>query len=1120
MSGSTIAGPVTVGVTLTSAALNPVTITSAGTITVASIAASAIYGAYGIPGTVVNAGTLNASAGYGVRLLSGGAVTNGSAASSSALITGGLIGVKFGARGSGTISNLGTIASTATTGGMGVFALGTGTVSNGSTLNTTALISGYSSGVRITGPGAYISNLATIAATGQLGGAVYLRAGGSIVNGTAADTTAVLTGAGLGVNIQHASGSVTNFGIISGTGKQGGGIVLQAGGSVINGSNNDTVASIFASSRSAIYIGGATGGNVANYGTITSVGPASVASNGISIRPGGTVTNGSAADTTATIIATRDAVYLQGLLPSAVTNFGTIRSTAGTGLNLYLGASVTNGTTADTRALIAGMVGIYEGGVCGIVNMGTISGASRAIWLDEGGAIVNGTTSVATATITGGTGITVDSGTTSVTNFGTIAGTSGSAIVLTGGGQVTNGSAQNQTATLNASNIGVWAGQASLTVANYGSITAGFIGVNLTGGGSVTNGSAADVQALIRGGNTGISSTVGQSSVANYGTISGLSGSGIFLTAGAPVINGTTSDTTALISGTLYGLRESVKGNGLVTNFGTILATSKTTGTGVALFGVGTVVNGATNTPMACIGGYYEGVMIRGANASVSNFGKITATSTLGVAVYLAAGGSVTNGGVLNTNAAITSGNTGVEISHIPGTVVNYGVIKGAGPFAHGVVLKAGGIVINGSTSDTAAYIGSNNHTAVYTGEAGPSYVTNYGTIKGTGPTGISSGVAVRGGGSVTNGAMNSTRATISGGRHGVYIQGVGPASVLNFGTIASAAMSSVCLYLGGSVTNGGSLDTAAVIAGPIGVYIGGAGAVTNFGTITGSANTAVMLRNGGTITNGSAAATNAVIAATSYTGTSAAINDTTGLTTVMNYGIISSVMGAGIQLLTGGTITNGTTLDKTATIGGGANTGIDMTLGQAVITNYGTIKGGVSGIAFTGNGLSATATVYNAGTISSSLGTAGVAIAFASGINRLIAAPGGVFVGTVVGAGITSLELATGGNGIGSIAGFGSSFTNIGTVVVDSAASWTFGKTNTIIALANNGTINIAPKGTLAIQTVDPTSTGILSAQRRLGPPGRCQQRRNGPDQFPRHWRGDHRSGGGVRHDRRQRAQ
>ena len=178
MAGTTITGSVTAGVTVTAVVQNAVTVASAGAIKVLGLNASAIYAGYATPGTIVNLGTLSSAAGYGVKLLSGGSVTNGSASTLTSLISGALYGIKIGARGPAAISNFGTITATRTTTGMGVLALGTATVVNGSNADTGAVITGYSSGVRIAGAGGSVSNFGTMSATGLFGSAAYLRAGG------------------------------------------------------------------------------------------------------------------------------------------------------------------------------------------------------------------------------------------------------------------------------------------------------------------------------------------------------------------------------------------------------------------------------------------------------------------------------------------------------------------------------------------------------------------------------------------------------------------------------------------------------------------------------------------------------------------------------------------------------------------------------------------------------------------------------------------------------------------------------------------------------------------------------------------------------------------------------
>jgi hypothetical protein len=78
MAGTTISSSITTGVSLTSTSQNPVSITTSGTINAAGTGsgADAIYAAFGTPGTIINAGLLEAPNGYGIFLKSAGRITN------------------------------------------------------------------------------------------------------------------------------------------------------------------------------------------------------------------------------------------------------------------------------------------------------------------------------------------------------------------------------------------------------------------------------------------------------------------------------------------------------------------------------------------------------------------------------------------------------------------------------------------------------------------------------------------------------------------------------------------------------------------------------------------------------------------------------------------------------------------------------------------------------------------------------------------------------------------------------------------------------------------------------------------------------------------------------------
>ncbi len=489
---TTISSSGMVGVTLTTASQNPVLITGTGTIDVPGAFGSAIYVDFGIAGSITNDGLLEAPNGYGIVLRSGGSITNGSTLAKSAKITGGVIAVKI--RIHGTVDNFGTIASTGTTQGIGVQALANASVINGSTADTSALISGYFDGVQILGSAATVSNFGTITATGTstvVGSSsfgVYLTNGGSVTNGSAADTSARITGSLYPLEIKHGPGKVVNFGIIKSTGPLGRGVVLDDGGSVIN----NVAGYIGASNQNGVYIAGPSGGSVTNLGTIKA------SRYGVALQTGGTVTNGSNADKTADIIGARNGIYIAGLLPAAVYNFGTIMGTGPhNGVDLYLGGKVTNGSTLDTTALITGGYrGVYVDGPSTIDNFATItSGMKVAVHLLDGGTVVNGSTSDTVARIavvaTSGSHSAIydEDGLTTIINFGTITSPTGSAVYLNlGDSVITNGSPVDKSALIQGAtgSSAIFIGSSPAAVTNFGTVT-GATGIDANGLTTISN---------------------------------------------------------------------------------------------------------------------------------------------------------------------------------------------------------------------------------------------------------------------------------------------------------------------------------------------------------------------------------------------------------------------------------------------------------------------------------------------------------------------------------------------------------------------------------------------------------------------------------------------------------
>lgn len=263
--------------------------------------------------------------------------------------------------------------------------------------------------------------------------------------------------------------------------------------------------------------------------------------------------------------------------------------------------------------------------------------------------------------------------------------------------------------------------------------------------------------------------------IQNDGTVFGstLFDNGVYLAAGGFVTNAA----SALIEG--YNSGVEISGSaGAVVNYGRIL------GLGIEFGGVDLTAGGSvTNAASASIIG--DDVAITGGIGTIVNDGTIRAQ------VLLASGGSVTNA----ASATITTGYRSVEFTH-GGTLINSGSIGGmfqVGSSVYeigiGVYFDAGGSVTNAaSASITASFKG------VFI-EDGAGTVVNYGSIAGTGsdPDGVSDGVQLFSGGSVTN----ATSASIVGNTFGVHLSAGGTLS--NAGTIIGSGGTAVAFGGAGS---------------------------------------------------------------------------------------------------------------------------------------------------------------------------------------------------------------------------------------------------------------------------------------------------------------------------------
>jgi hypothetical protein len=350
--------------------------------------------------------------------------------------------------------------------------------------------------------------------------------------------------------------------------------------------------------------------------------------------------------------------------------------------------------------------------------------------------------------------------------------------------------------------------------------------------------------------------------VVNQGriTAAGTTGDGVELIAGGFVSN------SGLIEGGGFGV--SVGGGvGTVSNFGTVEGTG-TAAVGVFLEACGSVTNGSSGATAALIEGGESGVWILAGAGTVANFGTIEGSGTaLGDYGVLVGSGGVTNGSAGST-AALIEGATGIILG-AAGTVTNYGTVEGTSTIGWGVVLHNGGSVTNLGTIEGTGIAGFTGILLVAAGN-----VTNLGTIEG-GVKFFDGGASLGGTYSVTNGASNSTAALIDGGDGGIRFANVA-GTVTNFGTVVSTGVSADAIYFG---------------------YAGGS--VTNLGTVesTGAASNGVHLTAGGTVTNGSSGSTAALISGGNYGIALGGIGATGSAGLVTNFGTVSGSVGVSVAI-------------------------------------------------------------------------------------------------------------------------------------------------------------------------------------------------------------------------------
>jgi hypothetical protein len=1079
----TITTTYTSGVTFTSVSYDPTTITSTG------LLQQGLQVLYDGAWQVLNQGTIQGAATYGIYLFASGTVTNQG---------GGYIGGDKGgiaARNAAlTVVNYG-----------GIYASNSDAIllfEGGSVTNQTGgTIAGYPA---IYGSGAAVTvvNAGAITGTGAGATGVELKAGGTIGNqigGTISGYTAIYGGG--------APLTVTNAGTIVSTGAYGAGIEIRYGGYVINQSSGTI------SGSTGIY-GANQPVTVVNYGSIAG-GTANNLDSGVELRVGGSVTNQSGGT-----ISGYEGIYGGNYGALTVVNYGDIAASGNAGVFLAGGGTIAN----QAGGTISGGFGVLTNyAAATVVNYGTIIGSELdGVALFSGGYVTNQIGGI----ITGYDGVTSINFMT-VVNAGSIAaaGYYGAGVYFMEAGSVTNQSGGTITGY-----YGIKAGDSPLTVVNAGNISENpyyqyGTGVLARGGGGITNQAGGTIS-----GGTGIyGGFAGPMTVVNAGTITGYSGYGISMMDGGSVTNqaggiiggyhAIEADyaLTVLNGGTIAAYRGAIGlfGGGYVSNQsgGTIGGTvgiyspdapvtvvnagNILGGSAGGLIGGVVLVDGGTitNETGGTITGYDAIYGGGGAGLTVVNAGSILGGSTGRYAggVVLVGGGTVTNetGGTISGYDAIYGGR-GAGL-----TVINAGTVTG---YTYGAVLHSGGYVNNQTGGTISGLVGI--------AASDPATVVNAGTILGNMSVGYAGGVVLVGGGTVTN----ETGGTIAG-YDAIYGGGSGGLTVSNASSIAGYEYG-VVLDGGGYVTN----QSGGIISGYNGVRANNvAVTVVNAGTITAaySGGTGVVISAGGTVINQSGG---------TITGSNGIYGENVALT-VINSGSISGYNQFGVALFAGGYLTNqsGGTIssgneavygaavlivvnDGSITAYGSDGEGIDLNAGGGVtnlasgtisgqsdaivayndavpVVNYGRIAAyGASGKAvdlveggsvtnqaggtISGYGgiygPSGGMTVVNAGTI---IGSGGTAVQLTAGYTNLLTIdPGAVFAGTVDGGNaigaivVSTLELAPGVS-IGTLSGLGTQFIDFGQTTIDSGAYWVLNGSNTLAAgttLTNSGTLAV----------------------------------------------------------------
>jgi uncharacterized protein (UPF0333 family) len=408
----------------------------------------------------------------------------------------------------------------------------------------------------------------------------------------------------------------------------------------------------------------------------------------------------------------------------------------------------------DASASVGGS-GVSATSFATIVNHGLIDAYSSGVFLHDGGTVINGSATDTSAVIdtTAGKTILAYGQANTVINYGTVqgGGFSGDAVrvydgssnvvtnfgTLAGGGALANGLTVGHCSDVTVTNAGVISGPLGSgiwfsyddadnnTVSNSGTIEGGGYGILFqSGGGVVTNGSASDISALIGANNKNSQgvwalSSAEEAYVSNFGTIvnwSTTSGNGVALKNGGVLTNGSSGDATALIDA-YGGVGVATYGASPVTltNFGTIVgigtAVSFSSSADVLQVEAGCAFEGAVRGA----GGTLDlasgegGISLGGGNVMVSGSMAPTTFSQFGTL-------EISNGARFKLTGTATIGGGGIARLVDDGTLVVARAITGTGTLAVGagdLIIQAGATVDVSSATFAAGAIVTGSGTLI-----------------------------------------------------------------------------------------------------------------------------------------------------------------------------------------------------------------------------------------------------------------------------------------------------------------------------------------------------------------------------------------------------------------------